>query len=475
MDPEEFRSLGHRLIDWIADYRLRERDAGVYPTVEPGEVRSRLPAEPPEQPRDLLEAFAELEPLLNAGTLKWQHPRFFGYFPSNADLASVLGDLVSSGTGQLGLNWEASPALTELEEHVLGWMRDLFGLPGEFRGVIQDTASTSTLIALLCAREVASGHAQERGGLQGLQSPLVVYCSEQSHSSVTKAALLAGFGRENVRPVPTDAGFAMDPERLAAAVRADVAAGRTPAAVVASFGTTATLALDPLEAIAAIAAEHGAWLHVDGAMAGAALLLPECRPLAAGIGSADSIVINAHKWIGAVFDCSLFFTRRPEHLVRLMSTSPSYLRTEADHRTTQFRDWGIALGRRFRALKLWFLLNAEGVEGIRARLRRDIANAGWLAERVSAEPGWELVAPAGLQTVVVRHVPAGMGPDDVDAHTLAWARRINRSGKAYLTPTQLHGRWAVRVSVGALPTEREDVEALWRLMREEATVPAAGG
>lgn len=468
MDPEEFRQLGHRLVDWIADYRRDEPGAAVYPSVEPGFVRARLPASAPVQPRDLDRAFAELEPLLRAGTLKWQHPRFYGYFPANADLSSVLGDMVSSGMGQLGLNWEASPILTELEELVLDWMREVFDLPREFRGAIQDTASTSALIALLCARETVSGHSQNRSGLQGLESPLTVYCSEQSHSSVMKAALLAGFGRENVRLVGTDDRLAMDARQLADAVRVDVRAGRTPCAVVATFGTTATLALDPLAAIAEVAKEHGMWLHVDAAMAGAALMLPEHRALAAGIEAADSIVVNAHKWIGVVFDCSLYFTKRPDDLVRVMSTNPSYLRTATDERTTNLRDWGIALGRRFRALKLWFLLNSEGVDGIRARLRRDIANAAWLAEQVEAAPGWEHVVTPGLQTVCVRYQPSDVGADATDEHTLAWVRAVNRSGAAYLTPTQLGGRWAARVSVGSLLTERGDVEMLWSAMREAA-------
>ncbi|MEJ2667367.1 MAG: pyridoxal-dependent decarboxylase [Deinococcales bacterium] len=468
MTPEEFRRLGHELIDWIADFRTHERERPVVASVKPGDIRSQLPVSPPPQPQDLGRAFSELGSLLETGTLKWQHPRFFGYFPANADLSSVLGDLVSSGLGQLGLNWEASPALTELEEHTLNWMRELFGLPATFSGVIQDTASTSTLIALITARERSSEYAQYGGGLQAGNNPLIVYCSEQSHSSVLKAALLAGFGQSNVRVIQTDDRFAMRAELLEAAIRDDESDGRVPCAVVATFGTTGTTAIDPLDDIAGLARAHGLWLHVDAAMAGAALMLPECRALAHGIEAADSVVINAHKWIGAVFDCSLFFTRHRDHLVRVMSTNPSYLRTAMDERATNYRDWGIALGRRFRALKLWFLLYSEGVEGIRSRLRRDLNNAAWLARQVATTSDWELVTTPQFQTVCVRHVAPGMSPDEANTHNRSWVANVNGSGGAFLTPALIDGSWIARVSIGSLTTELEDVRELWQLMRREA-------
>lgn len=468
MTPEEFRRAGHELIDWIADYRTHEREHPVGARVQPGDIHARLAASPPLEPQDLHQAFSELGSLLQAGTLKWQHPRFFGYFPANAELSSVLGDLVSSGLGQLGLNWEASPALTELEEHTLDWMRELFGLPDTFSGVIQDTASTSTLIALICARERTSGYAQYGDGLQAGKGPLVVYCSEQSHSSVLKAALLAGFGQANVRVIQTDDSFAMRADLLEEAIDKDEGEGRVPCAVVATFGTTGTTAIDPIDDVAALARAHHLWLHVDAAMAGAALMLPEYRPLAHGIDAADSVVINAHKWIGAVFDCSLFFTRDRDHLVRVMSTNPSYLRTAMDERATNYRDWGIALGRRFRALKLWFLLYSEGVDAIRARLRRDMENAAWLAQQVGATAGWELVTIPRFQTVCVRHVAPGMSPEEANTHNRSWIANLNGSGGAFLTPALIDGRWIARVSIGALSTEQEDVRELWRLMRREA-------
>jgi aromatic-L-amino-acid decarboxylase len=468
MTPEEFRAFGHRLIDWVADYRAGLEGRPVAATTAPGEVRAMLPAEPPERPEPFGAVFDDLERVLLPGLAHWQHPRFFGYFPCNGSLASVLGDYLSTGLGVLGLSWQSSPALTELEEVVTDWVRRMVGLPDDFRGVIQDTASTCTLVALLCARERATGYALARGGLQAEPSPLVVYTSEQAHSSVGKAALLAGFGRENVRYIPLRPGYGMDPDALAVAVRRDRAEGLKPCAVVATTGTTTCTALDPVGAAVAVAREHGLWLHVDAAMAGSAMVLPECRWMWEGIEGADSLVLNAHKWLGAAFDCSLYYVRDPEHLVRVMSTNPSYLRSSEDGRVTNYRDWGIPLGRRFRALKLWCLIRAEGVEGLRARLRRDLENARWLADQVRAEPGWRVVAPVPLQTVCVRHEPAGLAGEALDAHTLAWAERVNRSGEGYVTPAALDGRWMVRVSVGAEPTGRAHVAALWDLLRREA-------
>jgi aromatic-L-amino-acid decarboxylase len=468
MTNDEFRALGHRLIDWIADYRATVTERPVMARKEPGEIRAALPASPPETPEGFEAIFDDLERVIVPGLSHWQHPRFFGYFPSNAALASVLGDYLSTGLGVLGLSWQASPALTELEEVVTDWMRQMVGLSEGWSGVIQDTASTSTLVALLCARERSTGYGLARGGLQAEETPLVVYASDQAHSSVEKAALMAGFGRDNVRAVAHDAAYALRPEALAEAIRRDLAEGRRPCAVVATTGTTTSTALDPVGEIARVAREHGLWLHVDAAMAGSAMILPECRGMWEGIEGADSLVLNPHKWLGAVFDCSVYYVRDPEHLVRVMSTNPSYLRSSADGRVKNLRDWGIPLGRRFRALKLWCLIRAEGVEGLRARLRRDLDNARWLAELVRSTPAWRILAPVPLQTVCVRHEPPRLEGEALDEHTRGWAERVNRSGGAYLTPAVLDGRWMVRVSIGAEPTERRHVEDLWALMRREA-------
>lgn len=471
MTPDEFRAAGYRLIDWIADYRATVADRPVAATTEPGEVRDKLPATPPERPEPFEAVVRDLEQVILPGLTHWQHPRFFGYFPSNASPVSVLGDLLSTGLGVLGLSWQASPALTELEEVATDWLRQMVGLSAAWRGVIQDTASTCTLISLICARERSTDYSLARGGLQAEARPLVVYASAQAHSSVEKAALLAGFGRANVRAIATDDAFAMRPDALEEAVRADLAARRRPCAVVATCGSTASTALDPIAAIAAVTGKHRLWLHVDAAMAGSAMILPECRWMWDGVERADSVVLNPHKWLGAAFDCSTYYVRDPEHLVRVMSTNPSYLQTAADGQVTNYRDWGIALGRRFRALKLWTLIRAEGVAGLQARLRRDLENARWLAEQVRGTPGWEVVAPVPLQTVCVLHRPPGLTGEALDRHTRGWAERVNSSGAAYLTPAVLGGRWVVRVSVGAEPTERADVEALWAAMRRETELP----
>lgn len=467
MNPEEFRRLGHRVVDWIADYRASTAARPVMSRVEPGSIKAALPASPPVRGEPFEALLADLDRLLVPGLSHWQHPRFFGYFPSNGSLASVLGDFLSTGLGVLGLSWQSSPALTEVEDVATDWMRQMLGLSPAWSGVIQDTASSSTLVALVCARERATDYAMVRGGLQGAPQQLVLYTSPQAHSSVEKAALLAGFGRDQVRSIAVDERFAMRPDALAAAVLADRAAGRHPCAVVGTCGSTATTAFDPLGALAAIAREHGMWFHVDAAMAGSAMILPECRPLWDGIEAADSLVLNPHKWLGVAFDCSLYYVRDPQHLVRVMSTNPSYLQTAADGRVKNYRDWGIPLGRRFRALKLWALIREQGTDALQARLRRDLDNARWLAEQVAAAPGWRVLNAVRLQTLCVRHEPEGLDGDALDRHTLGWVERVNASGFAYLTPALLDGRWMARISIGATDTEREHVAALWQRLQDE--------
>lgn len=468
MTPEEFRRLGHAFIDWAADYRARVGERPVGPLTEPGQIRAQFPATPPEKGQPLDGALADLDSIVLPGLVHWQHPRYFGWFPSNGLEAGVLADFVSTTLGVIGLSWQSAPALTEIEEVVCDWLRQMCGLPGDFQGVIQDTASTATMVALICAREKATGYSAAGAGLQAEPKPLAVYCGEQSHSSVDKAAAMAGFGLSMVRRVPHDADHAMRPDALEAMIQADLAAGITPCAVVATSGTTSVTAFDPLAEIAEVCARHGAWLHVDGAMAGSALILPEMRSWFAGIERADSIVINAHKWLGAPFDCTLYYVRDPQHLQRVMSTNPSYLRSAKDDEVKNYRDWGIPLGRRFRALKLWFLIREQGVEGLQARLRRDLENARWLAEQVAAAPGWQVVTPVRLQTVCIRHEPEGLDGEALDRHTRAWADRVNASGAAWVTPAIVDGRWLVRVSIGATATEREDVAAGWAAMRRAA-------
>jgi len=465
MTPDEFRRLGHALVEWVARYRETMPELPVMSRAVPGAIRALLPRSPPEQGAALDVLLPLLDTVVLPGITHWNHPRFFAYFPSKTHLASVLADLVSAGLGAQGMSWQTSPAATEVEEVMMEWLRQLVGLPADFKGVIHDTASTATLVALLCARERSSGNAQARGGLQTPHPALVVYASEMAHSSVEKAALLAGFGREHLRLLPTDDAHALLPAALESAIEGDRAAGRQPAAVVATTGSTGTTAFDPLHDIAELAGRHRLWLHVDAAMAGTAMACPELRALWRGVERADSVVFNPHKWMGVGCDCSAYFVRDVAHLVSVMSTHPSYLRTAADAEVVNFRDWGIPLGRRFRALKIWFVLHALGAEGVRSAVRRDLALARWLAAQVEAAAGWELCAPVPLQTVCLRHLPAGRTPAEVDAHNLRLAEVVNASGEAYVTPAVVKGVQLIRVSIGALDTAQPDVEAVWNLLQ----------
>jgi aromatic-L-amino-acid decarboxylase len=468
--PEEFRAAAHELVDWIADYRAAIPGRPVRSEVAPGWVRARLEGDPPEAAERLADLIEDLDDVVVPGITQTQSPGYYAWFPANASLESVLGDIAASGLGALGITWQSAPAVTEMEELVTDWLRELCGLSDSWVGSIHDTASTACLVSMLVARERATDLSEDRGGLQAEPAPLIVYASTQAHSSVPKAVLLAGFGRDNLRLIPVDpVTLAMDTDQLREEMAADAAAGRRPAAVIASMGTTGTTAFDPLERIVEIAAEHGAWVHVDAAMAGSALLLPECRPLFAGIEGADSFGWNPHKWMGTILDCSLLYVRDVELLVRVFSTNPSYLRSSSDSEVTQFKDWGIPLGRRFRAIKLWFHLRLAGAEAIRHRLRRDLAHAQWLAAQIEATVGWEVCAPVTLQTVCVRHVPDGVDdPEALDRHQQEWAERVNATGRAFITPALVEGRWIVRLSIGAEATQRPDVEALWALCQESA-------
>ncbi len=470
MTPDEFRRAGHALVEWIADYRerLARDEMRVQAIVQPGDLVRQLPDFAPEKSEPFERIMDDVNQLILPAITHWQHPHFFGYFPSGASLNSVLGDMLSTGLGVIGLNWQASPALTELEQVTTDWVRDLLGLPSIFSGVIQDTASAATFIALVSARERSTQYGAARDGLQGGEAPLVVYCSTQAHSSVEKAALLAGIGRSYVRQIPVDSQFRLLVPALEAAIAADRTAGLRPCAVVATTGTTATTAMDPIAEISVIARREELWLHVDGAMGGTAMMLPECRHFWDGIDGADSIVVNPHKWMGVAFDCSIYFVRDAEHLVRVMSTNPSYLQTPVDEQVRNYRDWGIPLGRRFRALKLWMTLRDHGAEAIRARLRRDLSNAQWFAAEVDACPSWRRVAPVNLQTICVRHEPSGLQGAALDRHTKGWVQSINNSGVAYLTPAVIGERWTARVSIGGALTERRHVEDLWRTMRRAA-------
>ncbi|MEK0084555.1 pyridoxal phosphate-dependent decarboxylase family protein [Benzoatithermus flavus] len=468
MDLEQFRREAHRLVDWMADYLATIEHRPVRAQVQPGEVVAQLPGEAPVGAEPFDAIMADFERIVLPGITHWQHPRFMAYFPANASPPSVLAEMLTATIAAQCMLWQTSPAATELESRVLDWVRRLIGLPEGFAGVIQDSASSATLCAVLVARERATGWQADRAGLRTVP-PLAVYASEQAHSSVEKAVRIAGLGREGLRLVPTDAAFAMRPDALEAAIRADRAAGIVPACVVASLGTTGVGACDPLAAVGTICREQGVYLHVDAAWAGSALLCPEQHWMIEGIENVDSFVFNPHKWLFTNFDCSAHFVRDPEALVRTLTVMPSYLVGRETGQVIDYRDWGIPLGRRFRALKLWFVLRSYGVERLQAMLRRHMAWAKELADWIAADPDFELVTGPNLALLSFRWQPHGIENEAVlDGLNERLLHAINDDGRLYLTQNRLKGRYTIRVSVGGTWTERRHVEEAWALIREIA-------
>ncbi len=463
LDAEAFRAAAHAAVDWIADYLAGVGDRPVRPAVEPGGVRALLPAHPPSDPEPWAAVVADLDRVIVPNLTHWQHPRFFAYFPANASYASILGEMVSAGLGVNGMLWATSPAATELETRCLDWFAELLDLPERFRsepgpggGMIQGTASEATLCALLAARERALEGAGNRTGLRG-GPELVAYATAQAHSSIEKAARIAGVGSANLRVVAHDDAFAMRPDALADAMAADRAAGRLPFFVVASHGTTSSMAIDPTPAIAEVAAGHGAWLHVDAAMAGVAALCPELRWVNAGLEHADSYCTNPHKWMGVVFDCDTFWVADRRHLTNALGILPEYLKTAHTGAVIDYRDWQIPLGRRFRALKLWFALRLGDVADARGMIRRHLTLTEELVAWFAGHPRFRIVAPPRLNLVCVAHV-------DGDDATRALVERANATGEVLLTPTVLDGTASLRVCIGGRTTTAADVDRLRALL-----------
>jgi aromatic-L-amino-acid decarboxylase len=467
MHPDEFRRHAHELVDWMADYMARVGELPVTPPVAPGDVRRRLPASPPDAGEPFESLFEDFRELILPGMTHWNHPGWFAYFPGNNSAPSVLGEMLTATIGAQCMSWVTSPAATELEQVVLEWLREMVGLPGAFVGSIQDTASTATLVALLSAREHASGGAS---GLQGMSGApvLTVHASREAHSSVDKGVKLAGYGLEHLRRIPTDSAYAMDVAALEQEIERDLAAGLRPACVVASIGTTSSTAVDPVPAIAAICRRHRIWLHVDAAYAGSAAIVPELRDRFAGWDLADSIVLNPHKWLLTNFDCTAYYVRDREALLSTFSLTPEYLRTTHDEQVVNYRDWGIQLGRRFRALKLWFVIRSYGVEGLRAVIRRHVALAGELARWVDEAPDFERMAPVPFGLVCFRYRPPGASEEELDALNERLLAAVNATGRVFMTHTRLGGRYTIRLVIGQRATERRHVEEAWRLIREAA-------
>jgi aromatic-L-amino-acid decarboxylase len=464
MTPEEFRRRGREVVDWIADYMERVEGLPVASRVAPGEVRAKLPPEPPEEGEPFERLLADLDEIVLPGVTHWQHPSWFAYFPANASGPAILGDLVSSGLGVQGMLWQTSPACTELETHVLDWLAGMLGLPDRFLstgdggGVIQDTASSSTLCALLAARERTTGFATDRRGCDGT---LTAYASSQVHSSIEKAVRIAGLGAESLRIVDVDEAFAMRPDALAARIDEDSRAGKRPCFVCATVGTTSSNAMDPLRPIGEICRARGVWLHVDAAMSGTAAICPEFRHIHDGLELADSCCVNPHKWMFTNFDCDAFWVADRAVLVKTLSVLPEYLRNEATEsgKVIDYRDWHIPLGRRFRALKLWFVIRWYGIEGLRHHVRRHVALAQEFASWVEGDDRFELAAPTPLNLVCFRH----RGGDEPTQRLLD---ALNDSGRLFLTHTKLDGKLTLRMSIGQTWTERRHLEAAWELIRE---------
>jgi aromatic-L-amino-acid decarboxylase len=466
MTPDEFRSYGRAVVDWIADYFERAESLPVLSQVQPGEIRAALPLEPPLHGEAFEDILRDVEQIILPGVTHWQSPNFFAFFPANVSGPSILGDLLSSGLGVQGMLWVTSPACTELETHVLDWLVDMLALPSQFKssgsggGVIQDSASSAALTAMLAARERATGYTNRE---QGNDPRLVAYASNQAHSSLQKAAMIAGIGAQNLRLVDVDESFAMRPKDLAIKIQDDRRAGLLPFFVSATVGTTSSNAIDPLPQIGVICQEEDVWLHVDAAMSGTAALCPEFRFIHAGLELADSYAFNPHKWMFTNFDCDCFYVADRSALIRALSILPEYLRNQASEAgaVIDYRDWQVPLGRRFRSLKLWFVIRYYGLEGLQYHVRRHVELAQNFANWVRESSQFELAAPAPLNLVCFRHA----GGDEINQRIMD---RLNSSGKLYLTHTRLDGKLTLRLCVGQTHTEARHVEAAWEQIQQAA-------
>src|SRR5437899_2366710 len=475
MTPEEFRRRGHEVVDWLAEYFQRIESFPVLSRVEPGAICGLLPATPPVKGEPFEAMLKDVEKLILPGITHWQSPNFFAYFPFNNSGASILGDLLSSGLGVQGMLWATSPACTELETHMLDWLVQMLDLPQKFLssdtggGVIQDTASSASLCALLAARERATQFASNRKGCDGR---LTAYCSTQTHSSIEKAMKIAGMGSDNLRQIEVDKNFAMRPEALAQQIESDIKAGLIPCITCATVGTTSSNAIDPVRAIARICRNHNLWLHVDAAMSGTAALCPEFRFIHDGVEFADSYCFNPHKWMFTNFDCNVFYVADRKHLIRTLSVLPEYLRNQATESgaVIDYRDWHIQLGRRFRSLKLWFVIRHYGIEGLQHHIREHVRLAQQFAARLRNDSRFELAAPAQLNLVCFRLCAADRADQDradQDRANQLLMERLNGSGDLYLTHTKLDGKFTIRLCVGQTNTQARHVERAWQRIQQE--------
>lgn len=468
MDISNFRKHAHELVDWMADYFEEVEDYPVKPDIQPGDILQQLPDEAPQKSESFEEQFKDFQNIIMPGMTHWQSPNFMGYFPANTSHPSVLAEMLTATLGAQCMSWLTSPAATELEERVMEWLRKAIALPQTFTGVIQSTASTSTLCALLMARERITDFEINDSGFPKDET-YTVYCSSETHSSIEKDVKIAGFGRQNLRTIHVDDKYAMDPKALEKTIREDLENGFKPTAVVATIGTTGSTAIDPLKEIGGICSKYDIFLHVDAAYAGTALLLPEMQWMNEGIEHADSFVFNPHKWMFTNFDCSAFYVQDEALLVRTFEIMPEYLKTPEDQRVKNYRDWGIPLGRRFRALKLWFVMRSYGIEGLQEKIRQHISHAQNLKNEFEQHNHFELLAPVPLNTICFRFHPDFID-DEKKLNNLneKLLNQIQESGKLFLTHTKLDGKYTIRIVLGNTNLEQRHVDEAWRLIQKFA-------
>ena len=465
MDNEEFRKNAHELVDWMANYLASVRQYPVKSKSQPHDVLAQLPLKPPVQGESFEVIFRDFEATIMPGMTHWQHPGFFAYFPANSSPPSLLAEMLISTLGAQCMSWQTSPAATELEERVMQWLAGMIGLPETFTGVIQDTASTATLCAFLTAREKLTGFEINDRGF-GSGTKFALYCSAETHSSIEKAVKIAGFGKQNLRKIPVDQDFAMIPQALEDAIKTDIASGVTPVAVTATIGTTGSTAIDPLLPIAEICRRYKIWLHVDAAFAGTALILPEMRWMIDGIALADSFVFNPHKWMLTNFDCSAYYVKDAAALVRTFEILPEYLKTAEGDRVNNYRDWGIQLGRRFRALKLWFVIRSYGIEGLQQIVRNHLRLASDLKDKIASTKDFELLAPLTLNLLCFRYHPPGVDSlDQLNAINERLLEVVNATGKIYITHTKLNGAYTLRLVIAQTQVTSNDIDSAWDLIQ----------
>jgi aromatic-L-amino-acid decarboxylase len=476
MPPDLFRKYSHQTVDWIADYLENMDSYPVLARTKPGDVKSRIPKSPPEKPERFENVLSDFRKVILPGITHWNHPRFFAYFSITGSYPGIIGEMLTSALNVNAMLWKTSPSATELEEVVLDWLRQMVGLPQQFKGVINDTASVGSLCAMAAAREAVNLQVREKGLAGRSELPqLRAYCSEEAHSSIEKAAIVLGLGQEGIRKIPTDEPFRMDVHALEEAVKSDLDAGIKPVCAIATIGTTSTTSVDPVKEIAELCKKRQIWLHVDAAYAGAAAILPEMRTQFAGWDNADSIIINPHKWLFTPIDCSILYCRRPEVLKQAFSLTPEYLRTAETGEAKNLMDYGISLGRRFRALKLWMVIRSLGCEGIANTIKEHIAYAHRLAEMIQSHPDFQLLAPVPFSTLVFRFCPSNLQSNrtqsdpEINALNEELLEAVNKTGQVFLSHTKLRGKFVIRLAIGNLKTTWEDLSLAWDVIQQKAT------